>query len=70
MEYVWTFILISWWNNELMRIDTIKAADEAACNVKQHDMELMLEDQAERSGGMFIYSVGECKLIAPSPSET
>ena len=68
MEYIWTFILISWWEGEHMRIDTIKAATEAACEKDRHRMELILKDQAERSEGSFIYSVSDRCKPAPSGS--
>jgi len=70
MEYFWAFILISWWDKELMRIDMIKAADEAACNTERSHIELLLEEQARLSEGSLIYSVGDCQLIVPVPSET
>ncbi len=70
MEYFWAFIIISWWDKELMRIDTIKATDEVACEIQRNDFELYFEEQVELSEGSFIYAVGDCQLIVPSPSET
>ena len=70
MEYVWTFLLISWWEGEHMRIDTIKAADEAACGVDRARWELILKEQAERSEGSFVYAVGDCQLTEVSPSSS
>lgn len=73
MEYYFTFLYITWWGGEHMRVDHQYYIDEASCVIEKVERELQLEGQAELSEGAFAYIVGDCELIVnpkADPSET
>jgi hypothetical protein len=70
MEYLWTFLIVTWFTGEDMKIVTQNAPSYEACELMRVEQEMLNEDRAKLSDGSFVWYVGDCTATPVYPSDS